>query len=116
MEKKLMNRFKDFFHRHQLGFFILIAIIVSVALTVISVSVYITSGAINVDCSLPTDAEICKKVIVDDENEKSFSPNGFFNEQAIEDFNAVYEDIKSGLDKMGSFGADAISDEALDLK
>ena len=111
-----MNKLQDFFKRHQLGFFILISIIVSVALVIVSVSVYITSGAINVDCSLPTDAEICKRVIVDDENEKTFSPNGFFNEQAIKDFNAVYDDIKSGLDKMGSFGADAISDEALDLK
>jgi len=111
-----MNKIKDFFAKHQLGLFILLAVIVALVLTVISVTVYIKSGAINVDCSLPTDAEVCQKVMIEDESEKSFSPSGFFNEQAIKDFNAVYDDIKSGLDKMGDFSTDVISDETLDLK
>jgi len=111
-----MNKFIEFFHRHQLGFFILLATAIAIILTVISVSIYVLSGAINVDCSLPTDAEVCKKVIVDSEGEKSFSPNGFFNEQAIKDFNVVFNDIKSGLDKMGDFNPDVLSDEALDLQ
>lgn len=111
-----MNKIKDFWAKHQLGLFILIAVIVAAVLTVISVEIYIKSGAINVDCSLPTDAEVCQKVIIEDESEKTFSPSGFFNEQAIKDFDAVYNDIKSGLDNMGDFSADVISDEALDLK
>jgi len=110
-----MNKIKEFFDRHTLGFFILAAVIVAVALTVVSVSIYVLSGAINVDCSLPTVAEVCSKEVIEDENEKSFAPNGFFNEQAIKDFNAVFSDIKSRLDKMGNFSADVISDEALDL-
>ena len=111
-----MNKIKEFLGKHQLGFFIFIVVIVAVILVVISVTIYVKSGAINVDCSLPTDAEVCQKVIVDDINEKSFSPNGFFNEQAIKDFNAVYDEIKSGLDQMGDFDADVISNDALDLK
>ena len=111
-----MNKIKEFFNKHQLGFFIVIAVVAAVVLTIISVAIYIKSGAINVDCSLPTDAEVCKKVIVESEDEKSFAPSGFFNEQAIKDFDTVYDDIKSGLDKMGDFAADVISDEALDLR
>lgn len=90
--------------------------IIAVAFTFVSISLYINSGAINVDCSLPTDAEVCASVTVDDVNEKVLSPTGDFDKGVIYDFNMIYDEIMTEMNRISTFNIDAMSDAALGLE
>ena len=113
--KPAIKKAKDFLITHSLACFIVGVTIVSVVFTTVSISFYVSSGAINVDCSLPTDAEVCATVTVEDVNEKTLSPNGDFDKGTIYDFNMIFDEIMNEMSKMSTFNIDAMSDSALNL-
>ncbi|MDR1196742.1 MAG: hypothetical protein LBL08_00485 [Candidatus Nomurabacteria bacterium] len=88
--------------------------LVTLVLTIISTTIYVSSGAINIDLSRPG----YETVRDDTENEapvNEFSPSGPIDKETVEDFNQRLSQIQSETAKMNNFSADALSDEALNL-
>ena len=109
-----MNGVKEKLANHKFALMVTIAVTLAVVLSGISVSIYVWTGAINIDLSRPG----YEKNRVDtayDENETPFSNSGPINAGVIEDFNKRLDKIQAELNGMNNFSADAMSDDALGL-
>jgi hypothetical protein len=91
------------------------AVMVTAILTSISITVYIASGAINIDLSRPG-FETVRQDIEDNSETAPFSPTGPIDQSTIDDFNQRLENIKTDLNQMNDFSVEAISDQALNLE
>lgn len=99
--------------RHR--FFILIAavLIISMILVSISLSLYNSSGAAQVDLSLPSYQSI-RKQAAQDRSEDSFSSNGTLDADAFNSFDSLYA---GHLKRIGTENYDSLplSDDSLQL-
>lgn len=100
----------------QYRFFVLIALVVTIALFLVSValSLYNSSGAAQVDLSRP-DYESIRNQANQDKNDKSFNSTGTLDEEALKSFESLYSDRAAKVVGVDSFDAAALSEESLQL-
>ena len=100
----------------QYRFFVLIAVVVTIALFLVSValSLYNSSGAAQVDLSRP-DYESIRDQAKQDKNDKSFGATGTLDEEALKSFESLYSDRAAKVIGVDSFDAAALSEESLQL-
>jgi hypothetical protein len=85
------------------------------ALTAISITVYIASGAINIDLSRP-DYESVRSDVVSNENEPPFGASGPVDKSVIDDLSRRLDNIQTELSGMNDFSGESLSDEILNLR
>lgn len=107
-------KFVEKLKNYKFALMITMAVTIAVALSGISVYVYVSTGAINIDLSRPG-YEKNREETAYDEEDTPFSSSGPINEEAINDFNQRLEKIQNELGEMNNFSTDAMSDEALGL-
>ena len=109
------KRLRKWVVKHQWPVFITVVLIVTTALTGVSMWLYQTSGAAKLDLSRPGYEKIREDVKDGGDNTKPFSPTGTLNKEAVADFRSRYENIKSRLNQMNNYDNAVMSDENLGL-
>ena len=109
-----MKKFLEKLSEYKFTLMIAMAIIVAVVLSGVSVYIYVSTGAINIDLSRPGYEKNREDTIYEEDN-TSFSSSGPLNSEAIEDFNARLNKLQDELNGMNNFSADAVTDVALGL-
>jgi len=100
--------------RHRLVYGIAGAICVGLLLTVISMSLYISSGASQLDLSRPG-YERARTQVDESKDEGSFSPNGPMNAGVIDEFQKLYTKNRTKLNGSDNFDSAVIDDTQLRL-
>jgi len=100
----------------QYRFFVLIALVVTIALFLLSISLglYNSSGAAQVDLSRPG-YESIRNQADQDKNDKSFDSTGNLDEEALKTFDSLYSNRAAKVVGVDSFDAAALSEESLQL-
>lgn len=110
-EARAMNKW------YQFRFLVLIAgtITVSVVITLVSLSLYNSSGAAQVDLSRPGYQSIRKEASENNDPEDTFDSTGSLDGQVITDFQKIYDKHANQVIGVDSFSPDALSDDSLEL-
>lgn len=94
--------------------FIAGAIIISVALVAVSLSLYISSGTAQLDLSRPGLEKIRDQVQNDDSFE-GFSSNGSLDKDALTEFDSLYSKKLKEAESVDAFGNDVLSPGSLQI-
>lgn len=99
--------------RHRLVFAVTAVISVALVSTVVSMSLYISSGASSLDLSRPGYNQARTQVM--DIPSESFSPAGMLDQKALEQFDKAYSQQRKTLDSFGRFQDAALDDNSLQI-
>lgn len=110
------NRAVTQFKRHQFTVLIVGSILTSLFLVFVALSLYVTSGTIQLDLSRPGFAEARKEAIGSGTVFKGFSPNGDINKAALDEFETLYNKKLKEATSVKAFSGDALSDKTLRLE
>jgi hypothetical protein len=108
------NNLLEKIQNYQFAAMICAAVGLTAILTTISIFIYVSSGAINIDLSRPGYEKIRGETLADD-SEAQFLPSGPIDEDVLSDINNRLENLQTKLNSMNNFSSDVISDEALYL-
>ena len=101
---------------HQFFTMILLVILVSFFLVYVALSLYQSSGTIQLDLSRPGYDSARVEASKDAEVFKGFSAEGRITEESLNEFDALYRDKAAGaLIDIGNFSGDPLSDATLTL-
>lgn len=100
--------------RHRLVYAIAGAIGIGFLLTAVSMSLYITSGASQLDLSRPG-YERARTQVDESKDEEKFEPSGPLNAEVIDEFQAFYTKNRAKLNSADRFDAAVIDDTQLRL-
>ena len=107
-------KFKRFVRTHQLVAFIVLALAITVAMTVVGLEIYDSSGAIKLDLSRPGYEKVRQDIQKSDPTQTKFQPSGNLDDAAMTDFNSRLDKLQLDLKNSGNFGS-SISDQSLNL-
>lgn len=101
---------------HQFVVMIITVILLSLFLVYVALSLYQSSGTLQLDLSRPGYDSAREEATKDTEVFKGFSAEGSINKEALADFDKLYrEKAAEALIDIGDFSGDALSDAALTL-
>lgn len=102
--------------RHQFTTMIVGSILVSFFLVYVALSLYQSSGTLQLDLSRPGYAEARQEAVRDnDEVFKGFSADGPIDQEALDEFSALYGEKSDEAARIQAFNGDVLSDRALQL-
>lgn len=110
------RKFGDLLRRHQLATFVIVALIIATAMTVVSLRIYVTSGAMKLDLSRPGYEQARQNITQNDDSEKPYPSTGALTPAATDDFRARLNKQQQDLQNLGDFGDDVLSDHNLGLE
>jgi hypothetical protein len=110
----MKDKFLQIVGRYQFAAMIVAAVLLTALMTTISIGVYVSSGAINIDLSRPGYEKI-RAETSSEVSESQFLSSGPIDRAAVDDFNARLEALQTELSSMNNFSNDVISDEALGI-
>lgn len=102
--------------RYQFPVLIFGSIVVSVILVMISLSLYVSSGASQLDLSRPGIDDSIRKQAMPDESFEGFSADGPINDDSLATFETLYDSQLDQLTPIKAFGRDVLNDKALQIK
>ncbi|HEY1085791.1 MAG TPA: hypothetical protein VGE34_03655 [Candidatus Saccharimonadales bacterium] len=102
------------FEDHRLIIFVLGSVVASVVLVMISFSLYVSSGASQLDLSRPGLADIRSEARSDDDFE-GFPADGQLDEAALSQFNQLYTEKLKELQDVDAYKSDVLSPESLNI-
>ena len=108
------QRFSEFAKRHRLAYGIASAIGLGLLLTVISMSLYISSGASRLDLSRPG-YEKARADVVETQEDDTFSATGPMNVETIDEFQKLYSAHRTTLSALDNFESTVMDDTQLRL-
>jgi hypothetical protein len=112
---KATTRLKIWASQHQLACFITVALFIAAVMTLISLWLYLSSGAMRLDLSRPGYEEVRQKV-VDNDSQQTFLPSGPLTQETAKDFQALLDEQQNQLKVMGDFNDQALSDSNVGLE
>ena len=92
------------------------AIVVSMVLVMISLSLYVSSGVSQLDLSRPGIDDAIRKQATPDESFEGFAANGPIDQGAMASFETLYDSQLKQLTPIKAFGGDVLSDKALQIE
>jgi len=107
-------RVSEVIQRHRLAYGIVGAICIGLLLTVISMSLYISSGASQLDLSRPG-YEGARTQVDESKDDDSFKSTGPINEDVITEFERLYTIQRTKLNSSDRFDSAIIDDAQLRL-
>lgn len=100
--------------RHQLALFIGSSIVIALVLVVISMVLYVSGGAIQLDASRPGVKALTDKVDQTD-SFKSFPATGSVDKKTLEQFRKLYDEQVRQVTTGDAFNASVLDDAALGI-
>lgn len=101
---------------HQFLIMIVGAILVSLFLVYVALSLYVSSGTLQLDLSRPGYDSAREEATKGTEVFKGFSEDGPIDDESLNEFDKLYKQKAAGaLIEIDAFSSDALSDEALSL-
>ncbi len=101
--------------RHQFGVLIIGSILISLFLVYVALSLYASSGTLQLDLSRPGYAEARREVTRESEVFKGFSASGPIDTEVLDDFQTMYQQKAKEAASVEAFGGDVLSDHSLQL-
>lgn len=109
-----VSAFKRLLDAHRLTAAIALAIIISLVLTMVSISLYIRSGASRLDLSRPG-YENVREQVTNSNDEDTFSATGAMNGTVADQFQAIYSRKRATIEKLDPFSPTVLSDDSIRL-
>ncbi|NTW62199.1 hypothetical protein HGB25_02210 [Candidatus Saccharibacteria bacterium] len=98
-----------FNHKHRFLIFILSSLLISVAVVSISMFMYNSSGAAQLDLSRPGYQSVRSKAVVNDGDFHNFSKNGSLKKADLDYFKSQFEKQTSKVQVVDAFGSDPLN-------
>lgn len=105
---------KPFYSRHLFGFMIIGSIIVAIVLVFVSMALYYSSGASQLDLSSPSYVDIRNKIDSSD-NSVDYSNTGKMNSDAIAEFKNLFNQKVEKVKSVDVFSGDPLNPESLGI-
>jgi len=112
--QKIKNRFLAL-TRCKFAVMIALAIIVSIILVIISLTIYRNSGAVQLDLSRPGYIDVRDKATVSDADFHNFSSTGEVNQKVIDEFRALFVKQVKKVESADAFGGDPLNPKSLGI-
>ncbi len=103
-----------FWDRHRLSLLLISTVAIALIMTVISVVIYNTSGAAQLDLSRPGYLSVSDKVEKTDEID-TYSASGPVNKETIEEFIKLYDAQAKKAKAVDAFNGDPLNPEVLEF-
>lgn len=100
---------------HQFIVFLCCVVIIASVLVLISMQLYSTSGAAQLDLSRPGYVELRQEASGDSRDFVSFSDSGTINQSAIDEFTRLFDNQANKIKAADEFGNDPLSPDNLGL-
>lgn len=110
----IIERAKQIASKHQLTLAILLTIAVAFLMTAVSLSLYVSSGTLQLDLSRPG-YEAARKELIKPEDKQEFATSGPINKQALEEYQKQFDAQRTELNRIGKFKNNALDDDSLTL-
>jgi hypothetical protein len=104
-----------FVNKYGFPIFIMTAIIISAVIVLISMAMYNSSGAAQLDLSRPGYKSVRSQAGKDDSDFQAYSASGPISKSVIDSFKAQYESQAKKIESVNAFGGDPLSPDALGL-
>lgn len=111
IEQSFISHAKD----HKLLIMVFGSIAISIVLVLISLALYYSTGASQLDLSRPGYSDLREQVRNDDDF-KGFSPVGPINEDSLEEFDKLYAEKLKEIEAVDAFSNDVLSLKSLELE
>lgn len=103
-------------YRHSIVAFVGVSIVIALILVSISMALYASSGAAQLDLSRPGYKSVQSKVDQSSGTFESFSADGQVNKRIVEDFEAMYKRQTKSVDGTNALSSSALDDQALGIE
>lgn len=111
---KLSDEPLSFWDKHRLSLLLIITVVIALVMTSISVVIYNSSGAAQLDLSRPGYRSVSDKVEETDQID-AYSATGPVNKDTIEAFVKLYDDQATKTKKVDAFNGDPLNPEVLEF-
>jgi len=111
---KLNNGASSFWDRHRLSLLLILTVLIALTMTTISVIIYNSSGAAQLDLSRPGFLPVSDKVEQNDGID-TYSATGPVNKNSIEEFMKLYDTQASKAKAVDAFNGDPLNPEVLEF-
>lgn len=108
------ERFKELALKHQLTLAIFLTVVIACIMTSVSLYLYSSSGAIQLDLSRPA-YEAARKEIVNPRSDNDFSTTGAVSKEELDTYQKLFDDQRKDLNSFGRFKDKGLDDESLGL-
>ncbi len=109
-----LARMKEIALKHQLTIAIILVVIVAIIMTAVSLSLYVSSGTLQLDLSRPG-YESARKELIKPEDKTDYATNGSVNKQALDAYQKLFDAQRTELNRIGKFKDLGLSDDTLML-
>lgn len=103
------------FSKHQLTVMLVIVSTIALLLTTVAMSLYHSSGAIQLDLSRPGYSDARKEAAKEEDNFDGFSSRGPIDSSSLSEFESLYDELQEDAESIDAFSGDALSDRTLQL-
>jgi len=111
---KLSDVELSFWDRHRLSLLLIITVMVAITLTIVSVIIYNSSGAAQLDLSRPGYRSVSDQVEKNDEID-TYGASGRVNKETIEEFMKLYDAQAAKAKAVDAFNGDPLNPEVLEF-
>ena len=101
--------------KYRFLFLIILSILISFILVLISLAMYNSSGAAQLDLSRPGYQDVRSQATTTDSDLQNYSSVGSINQTTINEFKSIYAGQAQKVNAVDAFGGDPLSPDALDL-
>lgn len=108
-EEALPSSISKFWGNHRLALMIVMAICVALSLVVISMYLYISSGAIQLDLSRPGYQGVSSQTDSSYKNVEYYPETGKLDESSISEFEKLFNEQRKKANAIDAFGGDPLS-------
>ena len=104
----------SFWDRHRLSLLLIITVVIALVMTVISVVIYNSTGAAQLDLSRPGYRSVSDKVEKTEEID-TYSASGAVNKDTIQEFMKLYDAQATKAKAVDAFNGDPLNPEVLEF-
>ncbi|MDK2898999.1 MAG: hypothetical protein PWQ10_186 [Patescibacteria group bacterium] len=105
----------SFISKHLFLLMIILAIIITSLFVVVSMLIYNSNGAAQVDLSRPGYVSVRAQSVTNSSNFKDYSASGEINQETIEEFQQLFADQLNKAKAIDAFGGDPLSPASLGI-
>jgi hypothetical protein len=106
---------RSFIGRHSFLLFITISILISSVLVYVSMQIYASSGAAQLDLSRPGYVSVRSQVDTTDGDFQTYSSNGPISKSVIDNFKALFDKQVKKIESVDAFGGSPLDPTALGI-
>ena len=106
---------QTFWGHHRIALLIVLSIMISLVLVGVSLALYASSGAAQLDLSRPGLETISDKATGSDAGFENYSAVGSVDQKSIDEFQRLYDQQAAKAKAVDAFGGDPLSPDALEI-